>query len=40
VAFVPGIAFGKDDFMRMSYATSNENIMIGLDKLKAYLASL
>jgi aspartate aminotransferase len=40
VAFVPGIAFGKDDFMRMSYATSNENIIAGLNKLRAYLKSL
>ena len=40
VAFVPGIAFGNDDFIRMSYATSIENIKIGLDKLKKYTESL
>ena len=40
VAFVPGIAFGNDSFIRMSYATSNENIVTGLNKLKNYVNSL
>jgi aspartate aminotransferase len=40
VAFVPGIAFGNDDFIRMSYATSIDNIKTGLDKLKKYTESL
>lgn len=40
VAFVPGIAFGNDNFIRMSYATSNENIITGLNKLKNYVNSL
>ncbi|MBN2259025.1 MAG: pyridoxal phosphate-dependent aminotransferase [Clostridiales bacterium] len=40
VAFVPGIAFGNDDFIRMSYATSMENIEKGLQELKKYAESL
>jgi aspartate aminotransferase len=37
VAFVPGIAFGNDDFIRMSYAASIEDITYGLDMLKEYV---
>ena len=40
VAFVPGMAFGTDDFIRMSYAASLENIKTGLDKLKHYVDNL
>ncbi|MBI5183314.1 MAG: pyridoxal phosphate-dependent aminotransferase [Nitrospinae bacterium] len=34
VSVVPGIAFGADDFIRLSYATSMENIKRGLDRIE------
>lgn len=40
VAVVPGISFGADSFVRMSYATSMENIKKGLDRIEAFCASL
>lgn len=36
VAFVPGIAFGMDTFIRMSYATDMESIKEGLRRLKDF----
>lgn len=36
VAFVPGVAFGMDDFIRMSYATDMESITEGLRRLKEF----
>lgn len=35
VAVVPGIAFGDDKYVRLSYATSMENIKEGLNRIKA-----
>ena len=40
VAAVPGIAFGADAHMRLSYACSMENIQKGLDRIEAFCASL
>ena len=40
VACVPGIAFGSDAHMRLSYASSMENITKGLDRIEAFCASL
>ena len=40
VAAVPGIAFGTDAHMRLSYACSMENIQKGLDRIEAFCASL
>ncbi|MEW6696036.1 MAG: pyridoxal phosphate-dependent aminotransferase [Bacillota bacterium] len=40
VAVVPGIAFGGDDFIRLSYATSLENIKEGLDRIEKLLGEL
>jgi len=40
VALVPGSAFGRDDCLRFSYATSMENIIEGVKRFKAGLASL
>lgn len=40
VAFVPGIGFGSDDFIRMSYAASVEDIKEGLKRLKDYVKEL
>ena len=37
VAFVPGLGFGADDFIRMSYAASEEDIEEGLKRFKAYV---
>ncbi len=33
VAVVPGIAFGNDDYIRLSFATSDENILKGLERI-------
>ena len=40
VAAVPGIAFGADDYLRISYATSMANIEKGLDRLEKFARSL
>lgn len=40
VAVIPGIAFGVDDFIRLSYATSEDNIKNGLKRIKDFLATL
>lgn len=37
VAVVPGIAFGSDDYIRLSYATSMDNIVEGLNRIKNIL---
>ncbi len=38
VAVVPGIGFGSDEHIRLSFATSEENIITGLDRIKKALA--
>ena len=40
VAAVPGIAFGADEYLRISYATSLANIEKGLDRLERFVKSL
>jgi len=40
VAVVPGIAFGSDAHVRLSYACSMENIQKGLDRIEAFCAGL
>ena len=40
VAAVPGIAFGSDDYIRISYATSMENLEKGLGRLEGFVESL
>ena len=40
VAAVPGIAFGADDYIRLSYATSMSNIQKGLDRIEQFARSL
>jgi aspartate aminotransferase len=37
VAVVPGVAFGSDEHVRLSYACSMENIQKGLDRLEVFL---
>jgi len=40
LAVVPGIAFGKDDYLRMSYATDMDTIKTGISKIKTFVESL
>ena len=40
VAAVPGLAFGADDYLRISYATGMANIEKGLDRLENFVHSL
>src|SRR5262245_55308441 len=40
VAAVPGIAFGADDYIRISYATSMADIEKGLDRLERFCKGL
>ena len=40
VALVPGDAFGAPEYVRVSYATSMENISTGLERLESFLKEL
>ena len=40
VAAVPGIAFGADDYIRLSYATSLANIEKGLERMDKFCRTL
>ena len=40
VAAVPGIAFGADDYIRLSYATSLANIEKGLERIEKFCRTL
>jgi aspartate aminotransferase len=40
VAAVPGVAFGADDCIRLSYATSVENIHKGMERLAKYIKTI
>ena len=40
VAAVPGIAFGADDYIRISYATSLANIEKGLGRMDGFVRGL
>ncbi|MGL4654311.1 MAG: pyridoxal phosphate-dependent aminotransferase [Sarcina sp.] len=37
VVVIPGSAFGKDNYIRLSYATSEENILRGLKRMKEFV---
>ena len=37
VVVIPGSAFGKDNYIRLSYATSEENIVNGLERIKDFI---
>jgi len=39
-AVVPGISFGADDYIRLSYATKEENIVNGLKRIDKFVKSL
>jgi len=40
VAVIPGIAFGVDNFIRLSYATSMENIKNGIDRIERFVDNI
>lgn len=40
VSVVPGIAFGVDDFVRISYASSDENLNKALDRIEEFVNKL
>lgn len=40
VAVIPGIAFGLDNYIRLSYATSEDNIIEGIYRLKNFINSI
>jgi aspartate aminotransferase len=40
VAAVPGIAFGADDYIRLSYATGMANIEKGLERMDKFCHAL
>jgi aspartate aminotransferase len=40
VAAVPGSAFGAEGYLRLSYATSDEIIKKGVERLARFCASL
>lgn len=40
VAVVPGLAFGVDNYVRLSYATSMESIEKGLDRIEKFMSEL
>lgn len=40
VAVIPGIAFGTDEFIRLSYATSMDNIKEGLDRIESFVKKI
>ncbi|NLM35300.1 MAG: pyridoxal phosphate-dependent aminotransferase [Clostridiales bacterium] len=40
IAVIPGVAFGDDNYIRLSYATSMENIEKGLCRLEEFVSSL
>jgi aspartate aminotransferase len=40
VAAVPGIAFGADDYIRLSYATGMANIEKGLARIEKFCKTL
>jgi len=40
VAVIPGIAFGNDNHIRLSYATSFEKIKQGLERIERFVWEL
>jgi len=40
VAIIPGVSFGRDDYVRISFATSMSEIEKGMDRLGAWLQGL
>ena len=40
VALIPGNGFGMDDYVRISFATSMEQLAKGMDRLESWLSEL
>lgn len=40
VAAIPGAGFGNDNYVRLSYATSMDNIVEGLDRIESFINKL
>ena len=40
IAVIPGIAFGNDECIRLSYAISKEDIEVGLDRLADFISKI
>ena len=40
VAVVPGIAFGMDDYIRISFACSEEEFIEGLNRLEKFILEI
>ena len=40
VALIPGVAFGNDECIRLSYAISNEDIVEGIKRLQSFISEL
>ncbi|MBE5756679.1 MAG: pyridoxal phosphate-dependent aminotransferase [Clostridiales bacterium] len=40
IALIPGVAFGNDNCIRLSYAISKEDIVEGIDRLKKFIGEL
>ncbi len=40
VAVIPGVAFGLDNYIRLSYATSEDNIIEGICRIKNFINSI
>ncbi|MGH8487655.1 MAG: aspartate aminotransferase, partial [Gammaproteobacteria bacterium] len=39
VAVVPGVAFGAPGYLRLSFATSTENLVQALDRIEGFLGT-
>ncbi|MEG0914968.1 MAG: aspartate aminotransferase, partial [Christensenellaceae bacterium] len=39
-AVIPGAAFGADDFVRLSYAISRENIEKGIERIAQFVSKI
>ncbi|MCX7958962.1 MAG: aminotransferase class I/II-fold pyridoxal phosphate-dependent enzyme, partial [Deltaproteobacteria bacterium] len=40
VATIPGLAFGTDNFVRLSFATSEKDIRDGIEKIKNFITEI
>ena len=40
VAVIPGLAFGADNFVRLAYTVSKEDIALGIERIGAFEAKL
>ena len=40
VAVVPALAFGDDNYVRLSYATSRQNIVEGMARIKEFVSEM